>query len=385
MLIIEKGFAGKSMFFPQYEFSIYENGGVLFIEREQEVRIITLEDAFKLVELWKGYVFGIWGYEFSERRMEIEKKKRCSILSFPSFILLFLSERSQSLPRGSSFEVIYADSVKCLVSDSEFLNGVKTAIRKMEEGEMYVINLARPFVIHNPQTNSWMDLFFTLREVHPAEYSFYLQFKDWHVLSNSPELFLRKEGNVLITEPIKGTISTDVPDGNVLLRRNEKEKAENIMIVDLMRNDLGMVCIPGSVYVESFFEVKRLKTVYQMFSKIKGTVKENEGLYSLLTKLTPPGSVTGTPKFQVMKNISELERFKRNIYCGTAFLISEKKDFVMNVLIRTLIIEHDRGVYFAGAGITVDSNPLQETAETLLKFKNILSLLRLKSSSELIL
>lgn len=200
----------------------------------------------------------------------------------------------------------------------------------------------------------------------------FIKDKNFSLISGSMELFLEKKGRDVITKPIKGTIkrgSTELEDEilkNQLIN-SEKERAENLMITDLMRNDLSKIA--KDVKVKELFKVDKYSTLFQMSSTIKGSLKDNVSLKDIILNTFPPGSVTGAPKKRAMEIIEELEDVRRSVYCGATFLIKPNLDFVMSVAIRQMIFKDNRCLIYVGSGIVWDSDPSKEYEETLIKAK----------------
>src|ERR1044072_3244921 len=207
-----------------------------------------------------------------------------------------------------------------------------------------------------------------------AQYSAYLDLGRYRVLCLSPELFFRRTGNHVVTKPMKGT----APRGRWLaedrelaewLKHSEKNRAENVMIVDLLRNDLGKVSVPGSVRVTSLFDLERFETVWQMTSTVESTLCDGTSLVDLMRALFSCGSITGAPKIPTMQIIRELERFPRGAYTGTIGLLKPGGDCVFNVAIRTVVIDTESGMatFGVGGGVTIDSTAEREYEECLVK------------------
>lgn len=197
-----------------------------------------------------------------------------------------------------------------------------------------------------------------------------------HVLSLSPELFFRLEGESIETRPMKGTSprGNDAEEDRKLcdwLRSDEKNRAENLMIVDLLRNDLGRICRSGSVEMQELFVTETYPTLHQMVSSVRGKLLENISLYDLFRAVFPCGSVTGAPKIRAMQLIQELEQSPRGVYTGTAGYMLPDRTMCFNVAIRTLVLSGQQGEYGAGSGIVWDSEPAQEYLECRLKAKII--------------
>lgn len=372
-IITGDGFGGSSFRFKNPKIFVSFDGRKLIKREGVNIRDIDFEMLTSIMMKWEGYIFGIISYDFGEYLYGITRKRK-SFTNFPMLSLFFFDHFEQA-PDFCKKPVAEFSKTIFYPDDEEFTSSVRRAIHKMEEGEMYVINLSRVLKINSIRCSSWLDFYLALQNFHHAEFSFYMELGEKIVICNSPELFLKKEGRRIFSEPIKGTLSTYVENGEEFLKKDPKERAENIMIVDMMRNDLNRICIPGSVAVPLLFSVKKLPSIYQMFSVICGELLPGIDFLEIIRKTFPPASVTGAPKIQVMKNISLLEPFRRGIYCGSAFLLKPDKNFVGNVLIRVLVVKGENAFYYTGAGITVDSNPNYEVEETKLKCLNIISLL----------
>ncbi|CCQ94278.1 Para-aminobenzoate synthase, subunit I [[Clostridium] ultunense Esp] len=207
-----------------------------------------------------------------------------------------------------------------------------------------------------------------------ASYCAYLNLGRFRVLSVSPELFFRWDGNQIVTKPMKGTIKrgrwpAEDDIRSAKLRNSAKNQAENVMIVDLLRNDLGRICNTGSVKVTQLFEIERYPTVFQMTSTITGVTSKGTKLENIFSALFPSGSVTGAPKVSTMDIITELEKSPREVYCGTIGFASPSGEALFNVAIRTVIIDAYTNIatYGVGGGITWDSTAEEEFDEALAK------------------
>ena len=190
------------------------------------------------------------------------------------------------------------------------------------------------------------------------------------------ELFLSKRGQDLLSKPIKGTRKNSQSRVKDSLSKDLKEKAENLMIVDLMRNDLSQICQTGTVKAKKMFKERSYATLTQLESTVEGKLKKNVTLHTIFEKLMPPGSVTGTPKSEAIKIIGEMEKHYRGPYCGAIGIIEPNDDFCFSVGIRISVLTTKNKKYFSGAGIVWDSKPKKENKETLLKaeaFQNTLS------------
>ncbi len=220
-----------------------------------------------------------------------------------------------------------------------------------------------------------LGLYRTLAQSQPVAYGAYINTGDHHILSRSPELFVSGTGNVLSARPMKGTMrrgNTLAEDetGRLILANDEKNRAENLMIVDLLRNDLGRIAEIGSVEVTDLFTVETYRSLHTMTSGITARKKPGLGIAEILENLFPCGSITGAPKVRAMEIIHDVEAGPRGIYTGSIGYIAPTGDFSFNVAIRTAIIDRNgRGEIGIGGGIVVDSTAAAEYEEALLKLK----------------
>ncbi len=236
----------------------------------------------------------------------------------------------------------------------------------IQEGDCYQVNLAVRFEAAS-QGHPWM-AYQHLRTFNPAPFGAYLGYPGLEILSSSPERFIRLEGDQIQTKPIKGTrqrFHDVVQDATqvLALRDSLKDRAENLMIVDLLRNDIGKSAVPGSVRVPRLFEIESYATVHHMVSTIEGVLKPSLGPLDLLRGCFPGGSITGAPKIRSMEIIEELEPDRRGIYCGSIGYVGFDGSMDSNIAIRTLIHSENTVRFWAGGGIVADSDPDLEYAE----------------------
>ncbi len=216
-------------------------------------------------------------------------------------------------------------------------------------------------------------LFERLRRAQPTAYSALIDTGEYSIVSLSPELFFRKTGGHVELKPMKGTAAPgkDAAEDAAIVERmraDEKTRAENVMIVDLLRNDIGRLAKPGSVRVPELFAVERFASVLQMTSTITAEVEPSVGVARLLSALFPSGSVTGAPKLAAMQLIHELEPSARGIFCGSIGYVTPQNDACFNVAIRSLLVDGaGSGVMGVGSGVVVDSSAESELAECRLK------------------
>jgi len=247
-------------------------------------------------------------------------------------------------------------------------------------GDVYQVNLSQRF--HAPFPGSSLALYRRLRARNPAPFGAYLEFAGGAVTSISPERFLRLDATTRATEarPIKGTRprgSTPGEDSALAreLLESEKDRAENVMIVDLLRNDLGKVCRAGSVAVPKLFALESHPTVHHLVSTVTGVLADDRDAFDLLRAAFPGGSVTGAPKIRAMEIIAELERAPRALYCGAIGYVSTTGAMDFNIPIRTIVLQGGAATFHAGAGIVWDSEPAAEYQETLAKARTMIDAL----------
>lgn len=238
----------------------------------------------------------------------------------------------------------------------------------IRSGDCYQVNFTQRFEA-DVEGDGWQ-AYREMRSRNPVPFGAYLQFDTLEVLSFSPERFLKLENGEVTTEPIKGTRPRGSdPEQDLRLKQelaeSTKDRAENLMIVDLLRNDLGRVCEPGSIGVRDLFKVESFPTVHHMISTVIGTLREEEDATGLLRACFPGGSITGAPKIRAMEIIEELEPARRGIYCGAIGYIGFNGDMDTSIVIRTLVRQESKAHYWVGGGIVSDSDADEEYQECL--------------------
>ncbi|MGG0286421.1 aminodeoxychorismate synthase component I [Peribacillus butanolivorans] len=255
-----------------------------------------------------------------------------------------------------------------------YQSGFQTIKAEIEKGNTYQVNYTMR--LQSMFEGDDFAFYDRLKRAQRSNYSAYLNIGTHRILSASPELFFRWEDGQLITRPMKGTVKrgitlkTDQANAD-WLACSEKNQAENLMIVDLLRNDLGMIAEQGSVQVPKLKEIEKYPTVWQMTSTITAKTKPKTTIIDIFKALFPCGSITGAPKIKTMEIITELENSPREVYCGAIGFITPECEAVFNVPIRTVVIEKETGKaeYGVGGGITWDSVLLEEYDEAFLKAK----------------
>ncbi|MCX7116016.1 MAG: anthranilate synthase component I family protein [Gammaproteobacteria bacterium] len=251
------------------------------------------------------------------------------------------------------------------------VSSMKASIRT---GDFFQANLTQLYRATLCPEVSRLAWYKTLRKSHPAPFGAYMRVaKDAWILSYSPERFIRLQGSEVRAEPIKGTRKRFLDNASMdeamqqALLHSEKDRAENVMIVDLMRNDLARVCLPGSVKVETLCALTTFATVHHLVSTVVGVLKPQQDAIDLLKSVFPPGSVTGAPKIKAMEKISMLEKQTRGPYCGCLGYIGFSKAMDTAVTIRTYVVKGDEVFFGAGGAIILDSDPQAEYEESITK------------------
>jgi para-aminobenzoate synthetase component I len=277
---------------------------------------------------------------------------------------------------------VRSDSVQANFTRDRYLGAVERARQYIIDGDIFEVNLSQRF--ESRMEVPPYQLYQKLKRINPAPFASYLGFDDVQVVGASPERFLRKTGNRVETRPIKGTrrrgksAEEDSRLGAELLS-SAKDHAENMMIVDLERNDLGRVCRYGSVRVSELAILETYPTVFHLTSTIEGELSEGKDCVDLLKATFPGGSITGAPKVRAMEIIEELEPTRRSIYTGSVGYIGFDGEMELNIVIRTFLVKGDRAYFQAGGAVVYDSDPADEYQETLDKAKALFAALGLSA------
>jgi para-aminobenzoate synthetase component I len=260
-----------------------------------------------------------------------------------------------------------------------YLAAVDRAVEYIHAGDCFQVNLSQRLL--HPATVSPVDLYSRLRERNPAPFAGYFDLGDFVIASASPERFLRVENGAVQTRPIKGTRprgATPAEDARQAadLQASAKDRAENVMIIDLLRNDLGRVCVYGSVRVSAVCALESYRSVHHLVSEVCGQLRPRSGALDLLRAAFPGGSVTGAPKVRAMEIIAELEPTARGPYCGSLGYVGFDGNMDTSILIRTFTVGRGWAQFPVGGGVVADSTPEGEYAETLHKAEGLLRALR---------
>jgi para-aminobenzoate synthetase/4-amino-4-deoxychorismate lyase len=275
-----------------------------------------------------------------------------------------VTEHAAAVPRR------FAEHVDLTIAEDDYCTKVRRIKEYIAAGETYQVNFTDRVWVETELSAD--DAFGALLQQQPVAYSAFLNVAGQHILSLSPELFFRIEGDRIVTRPMKGTMPRGldvVEDAEAALRlkNDEKNRSEHVMIVDLLRNDIGRICTMGSVRVEDIFSVERYETLLQMTSTVSGTLRLGLSYYEIFKAMFPSGSITGAPKIRTMQIIREMEQTPRGIYTGAIGYISPNGSSAFNVAIRTLVLKDGEARMGVGGGIVADSEPSEEYRECLLK------------------
>ena len=284
------------------------------------------------------------------------------------------------IPAAPSYAVPDFAGIRSNFTREGYLDAVAKVIEYIRAGDIFQANLSQR--LEAPLVDTPLALYDRLRRRNPAPFAAFMEFGDLVVVSSSPERFLRVQPDGRVeTRPIKGTRPRGVgPEHDaalaLALAESEKDRAENVMIVDLLRNDLSRVCQPGTVRVPELFALEHYATVHHLVSTVVGDLAPGQDAVDMLRAAFPGGSITGAPKVRAMQIIAELEPTARGVYCGTIGYLSTSGALDTSIVIRTYLVR-GRDVYFqVGGGVVADSDPAQEYRETLDKAQGLIAALR---------
>ena len=343
----------------------------------------NIEDFFQsTVDRWKKELTGqpiacagFLSYEFKNHLLKhIDFKKKLDD-GFPYF--WFCKPKKVEEYNADDFDKVSTKKLN-LVNDiieiKKYQSKIESIKNYLYNGDVYQINFTDKKILSDFHKNNTFDLYSKIRQSAKPKEGFFLKTENFDILSLSPESFVKVKNGLIETYPIKGTRpnSEDQKLNTKLkleLQNSIKDKAEHLMIVDLLRNDLGKICELKSIKVENLYQIKTFKTVIHMVSKVKGKLKNNINEFKLFQALFPGGSITGAPKESAIKIIDELENEPRKIYTGSAGYITSNGNMMFNICIRTLLRDKDRFEYGIGGGIVWDSDSNEEWNEAQQKSK----------------
>lgn len=287
----------------------------------------------------------------------------------------FASSIPERRPLGDA-----AGPLKRYPGRDEHLARVERAKKYIREGDIYQVVISQR--AERPTSASPVDLYRSLRRVNPSPYLFLIEFGDFALVGSSPETIVKCEGARAAVNPIAGTIASGIGDAATLLS-SEKDRAEHVMLVDLGRNDLSRVCVPGTVHVDRFMAPERYSHVTHLVSEVVGELEEGCTPFELARACFPAGTVSGAPKIRAMQIISELEGYRRGIYAGAVgYVFPEEQTLDMCIAIRTAIIREGVAYLQAGGGIVADSDAAAEHEECLNKLRALEDAIALAGEAE---
>ncbi len=385
---------------PNQRYSVIgASSGTSDLEDLASVRrsLISIENQLELPFAWRPGVAGVLSYEGKPHFLEVD---RAIVLDHDQqhlyFVGLFESQEQFShwhqaalLRLGLSGGQVASyrhlnrqgsvGEVSLRHDADDYLEMIKKVIEHIAAGDVYQLCLTNQITMtHNVDP---LNVFLQLREQNPAPYASYFRFGDLRLVSSSPEQFISVSSKGAIsTRPIKGTRPRSIDpheDAEIAaeLEANEKERAENLMIVDLMRNDFGRVAKPGSIGVPELFQIETYATVHQLVSTVTAQLADGYDSADALEAAFPGGSMTGAPKIRAMQLIKQLEAGDRGLYSGVAGFIGVDGSAEFGMIIRSIVFEGQNATIGVGGGITSDSDPMAELEETKLKASALLKAL----------
>lgn len=376
--------------------------GILAVDEFTSIKTDTL-NAFKKLQEYQSitndYLFGYLSYDVKN---DIEKLSSENFDGLDFSDIYFFQPKKIVFVKGNSLEFHYLKMVDDEIeSDFKEIEGIKNSkikrfkdlkikartpkieyFKKVTEtlnhiyrGDIYEVNLCQEFYAENVIINP-LDIYQHLNGISKTPFATFLKIEHQYLLSASPERYLKKQGTKIISQPIKGTakrLTNKEKDTQIALdlSQDKKEQSENVMIVDLVRNDLSKTAKKGSVQVEELCKVYTFEQVHQLISTIVSEVPENTNPIDILRNTFPMGSMTGAPKIAAMKMIEKLENTKRGLYSGTVGYFTPNGDFDFNVVIRSILYNQEKkyASFSVGSAITAKSTPKNEYEECLLKAK----------------
>ncbi len=352
---------------------------IIAFNEDEVLKAITKIDELKNNGLYLGgYISYEAGYSFVDKRISTSKKGSSQpLVNFYAFTEMVKLSKSNlnrllidSLKKDNQRLSIH--NLTLNESKDKYNNSINKIIEYITSGDTYQVNYTLKYKFD--LEGSPLALYASLRNRQSVNYGAFLNFKKEKILSISPELFIEKYAKSIKSKPMKGTArrGDSVEEDNRIIhfmRNDPKTISENIIIVDLIRNDLGRICDSGSIKVENVFEIQSFETVHQMVSTVRGKIDENISFLNVMKGIFPCGSITGAPKLRTMEIINELESEDRGVYTGAIGFIIPNNNFCFNVPIRTIRTLNGKCEMGIGSGITSDSHAEKEFDECLLKAK----------------
>lgn len=397
------------------------HGNLTTVINDQQEALITDEDPLSLAKSWldgqksspitqtlpfSTGVMGYLGYDLGYRLLGITPRKKTE-LRLPDAVIgyypwsIVVDHELQSTQLISELPLDHPDTIRILkllkesakhyepfelsaefsvnMTQQQYTQSIQKIKQHLTAGDCYQVNFSQCFSA--PFTGSPWQAYQQLRQQTQTPMSAFMHLPYGDLLSFSPERFLKiKQNGQVITQPIKGTRpryqdKTQDDAAKQALINSEKDRAENLMIVDLMRNDLGKCCQPGSIEVPNLFDIKSFNNVHHLVSTITAQLENDQHALDLLKHCFPGGSITGAPKHRVMQIIDSLEPQHRSVYCGSFFYCDNQGKLDSNIAIRTLMCNQGKIYCSSGGGIVIDSSAEEEYQESCVKVKNLLNAL----------
>ncbi|TAN67791.1 MAG: aminodeoxychorismate synthase component I [Methylobacter sp.] len=356
------------------------NGGAIGyfsydLARRLEVLPVVAQDAEHIAEMAVGIY--PWAVVVDHYLQKSYLVGHCEQQKWQDLIRQFSQTNSPKGQDDQAFKVV--GEITSNMDKDSYVRAFNRIKHYLKEGDCYQVNLAQRFVAAC-QGDPWT-AYQILRKLNAAPFSCYLNLPEVQILSSSPERFLKLTGGVVETKPIKGTRprKQDYAENQQQIKNLEassKDRAENLMIVDLLRNDISKTCKSGSVKVPLLFDVESYATVHHLVSTVTGILADNQHALDLLKSCFPGGSITGAPKIRAMEIIEELEPNRRGVYCGAIGYIGFNGNMDTNIAIRTLVHSENTIRFWAGGGIVNDSVAEEEYQESFDKAAAMLDLLQ---------
>jgi anthranilate/para-aminobenzoate synthase component I len=335
----------------------------------------TIQDLQKIIDSWKNdseeiAAIGFLNYHFKDilyPNIKFDKKSKSPYLFFAKPRNLYKYKVEKESYNNSKIKLL-----QDILDVNNYVDIIKKIKHELKCGNVYQINYTMKKKYHvNCEP---FDLYMKMRSFTEPSYGYYFDLNDMHILSFSPEQFFKTKGSKIFSYPMKGTSKRSINKKEdikykLALKASMKDQAEHLMIVDLIRNDIGKIANYGTVKTKNLFNIKSYKTVHQMVTEVSGDLKNNIKEFDVIQALFPGGSITGAPKESAMKIIDKIENYNRNLYTGAIGYIKNNGDMNFNIPIRTMSIKDNIGSYSVGGGIVWDSVATDEWNEAQLKSK----------------
>ncbi len=354
----------------------FTGGAIGYISYDHGARYENISQKYNDFNI-PSFAFGLYDWAYIA---DHDAKQSCLIYHEKNSFIKSIIDLLNSYPKNQK-EYFFKIKSKCESNTtySEYKKKFDKIKRYIEEGDCYQINFSQRFSAK--YEGDCYSIFKKLNKVYASPYTGFINFPFIKIMTFSPECFISQNKEHVSTKPIKGTrpISKDSIENKKIideLLNSDKDKAENLMIVDLLRNDFGRNCKYGSVNVENLFDVETFSNVHHLVSTVNGTISNNSDIYSLLKGCFPGGSITGAPKIRAMQIIDEIECSNRGIYCGSIGYVSGNDKSNLNIAIRTIFADDNTLYFWGGGGIVYDSEVELEYKETLDKVRPLLDLFK---------